>query len=291
MRKQSLGGEDNGLYSAGPSHAQLSAANCQDVAFLSVAAFLTPFFLLLMQTLGAKMKRELSSVDLLRCPGRSVGVKSIAEHTVVELTGKDRPGLLSEVSAVLTETGCNVNAAEVWTHNLRAACVLYVTDEETQGPIANGKKLERIKELLFKVMEGGASNDENRGGGGGAKTDIATEVTHTERRLHQMMFADRDYEALELPPAPRCSTSRSSTVEKKDKPVIAIQSRNERGYSVINVACKDRPKLLFDIVCTLTDMQYVVFHATINSKGTDAVQVQCQLLLPSGRLQVSQLFN
>ncbi|KAH8968715.1 hypothetical protein BDL97_03G143400 [Sphagnum fallax] len=224
------------------------------------------------QTLGAKMKRELSSVDLLRCPGRSVGVKSIAEHTVVELTGKDRPGLLSEVSAVLTETGCNVNAAEVWTHNLRAACVLYVTDEETQGPIANGKKLERIKELLFKVMEGGASNDENRGGGGGAKTDIATEVTHTERRLHQMMFADRDYEALELPPAPRCSTSRSSTVEKKDKPVIAIQSRNERGYSVINVACKDRPKLLFDIVCTLTDMQYVVFHATVNSKGTDAVQ-------------------
>jgi UTP:GlnB (protein PII) uridylyltransferase len=216
-------------------------------------------------------------------------VKSIAEHTVIELTGKDRPGLLSEVSAVLTETGCNVNAAEVWTHNLRAACVLYVTDEETQGPIANGKKIERIKELLFKVMKGGASNDEKRGGG--AKTDIATEVTHTERRLHQMMFADRDYEALELPPPPRCSTSRSSTVEKKDKPVIAIQSRNERGYSVINVACKDRPRLLFDIVCTLTDMQYVVFHATINSKGIDAVQVQCHLLLQSGRLQILRLFN
>ncbi len=289
MRKQSLGGEYNGLCSAGGSLAQLSAAICQDVAFHSVTAFLTAFFRLLMQTLGTKMKRELSSVDLLRCPGRSVGVKSIAEHTVIELTGKDRPGLLSEVSAVLTETGCNVNAAEVWTHNLRAAFVLYVTDEETPGPITNGKKLERIKELLFKVMKGGASNDEKRGGGG-AKTDIATEVTHTERRLHQMMFADRDYEALELPPAPRCSTSRSSTVEKKDKPVIDIQSRNERGYSVINVACKDRPKLLFDIVCTLTDMQYVVFHATVNSKGTDAVQVQCHLLLQTGRLQISQLF-
>ncbi len=288
MRKQSLGGEDNGLCSAGRSLTQLSAANCQDGAFLSVTIFLTAYFLVLMQTLGAKMKREVSSVDLLRCPGRSVGVKSIAEHTVIELTGKDRPGLLSEVSAVLSETGCNVNSAEVWTHNLRAACVLYVTDKETQGPIANGKKLERIKDLLFKVMKGGASNDEKRGG---AKTDIATEVTHTERRLHQMMFADRDYEALEIPPAPRCSTSRSSTVEKKDKPVIAIQSRNERGYSVINVACKDRPKLLFDIVCTLTDMQYVVFHATINSKGIDAVQVQCHLLLHSGRLQISQLFN
>jgi hypothetical protein len=290
VRKQSLGGEDTGAYSAGLSLAQLSAANCQDVAFLFGTGFVTEVFRLLMQTLGVRMKRELSSVDLLRCPGRSVGVKSIAEHTVIELTGKDRPGLLSEVSAVLTETGCNVNAAEVWTHNLRAAFVLYVTDEETPGPIANEKNLERIKELLFKVMKGG-SNDEKRGGERGAKSDIATEVTHTERRLHQMMFADRDYEALELPPAPRCSTSGSSTVEKDDKPVIAIQSRNERGYSVINVACKDRPKLLFDIVCTLTDMQYVVFHATINSKGTDAVQVQFHLLLQSGRLQVSQLFN
>jgi hypothetical protein len=228
-----------------------------------------------LQTLGARKKREVSSVELLRCPGRSVGVKSIAEHTVIELTGTDRPGLLSEVSAVLTETGCNVNAAEVWTHNLRVACVIYVTDEETPGPVANGNKLESIKNQLFQVMKSG--DDEIRG----AKTDFGTEVTHTERRLHQMMFADRDYEeALELPTTKtttRCSNSssirRRSLAADKEKPVIAIQSRNERGYSVINISCKDRPKLLFDIVCTLTDMQYVVFHATIDSNGTDAAQV------------------
>ncbi|CAK9879205.1 unnamed protein product [Sphagnum jensenii] len=225
------------------------------------------------QTLGARKKREVSSVELLRCPGRSVGVKSIAEHTVIELTGTDRPGLLSEVSAVLTETGCNVNAAEVWTHNLRVACVIYVTDEETPGPVASGNKLENIKNQLFQVMKSG--DDEIRG----AKTDFGTEVTHTERRLHQMMFADRDYEeALELPTTTttRCSNSNSirrrSLAVDKEKPVIAIQSRNERGYSVINISCKDRPKLLFDIVCTLTDMQYVVFHATIDSNGTDAAQ-------------------
>ncbi|PQQ19939.1 ACT domain-containing protein ACR8-like [Prunus yedoensis var. nudiflora] len=31
--------------------------------------------------------------------------------------------------------------------------------------------------------------------------------------------------------------------------------------------CKDRAKLLFDVVCTLTDMDYVVFHATIKTAG------------------------
>jgi predicted amino acid-binding ACT domain protein len=236
-----------------------------------------------LQTLGARKKREVSSVELLRCPGRSVGVKSIAEHTVIELTGTDRPGLLSEVSAVLTETGCNVNAAEVWTHNLRVACVIYVTDEETAGPVANGSKLERIKNQLFQVMKSG--DDEIRG----AKTDFGTEVTHTERRLHQMMFADRDYEeALELPTTTtrRCSNSSSirSLLADKEKPVIAIQSRNERGYSVINISCKDRPKLLFDIVCTLTDMQYVVFHATIDSNGTDAEQVCTPFHAPGARV-------
>jgi UTP:GlnB (protein PII) uridylyltransferase len=101
------------------------------------------------------------------------------------------------------------------------------------------------------------------------------------------MFADRDYEeALEFPTTTtRCSNSiRRSLAADKEKPVIAIQSRNERGYSVINISCKDRPKLLFDIVCTLTDMQYVVFHATIDSNGTDAVQVCTPFHAPGARV-------
>ncbi|XP_047153073.1 ACT domain-containing protein ACR6-like [Vigna umbellata] len=35
---------------------------------------------------------------------------------------------------------------------------------------------------------------------------------------------------------------------------------------------KDRPKLLFDIVCTLTDMQYVVFHGVVKTLRTEAFQ-------------------
>jgi UTP:GlnB (protein PII) uridylyltransferase len=205
-----------------------------------------------------KKRKEFQSADLQRCPGRSVGVESIADHTAIELTGTDRPGLLSEVSAVLTQMQCNVNAAEVWTHNSRVACVVYVTDGQNGGPVKDKEKLGCIKELLSDVM---GIDGERRG----SKTDFAEGITHTERRLHQMMFADRDYEGGE-------SSPRLSTLDDKSRPHISVQKTNDRGYVLVNVQCRDRPKLLFDTVCALTDMQFVVFHATIHCTGFDAVQ-------------------
>ncbi|EMS48041.1 [Protein-PII] uridylyltransferase [Triticum urartu] len=36
--------------------------------------------------------------------------------------------------------------------------------------------------------------------------------------------------------------------------------------------CPDRPKLLYDVVCTLTDMDYLVFHGTIDTNAGQARQ-------------------
>ena len=218
--------------------------------------------IMFLQSLGYKTRREQSSADLLRCPGRAAGL-TCSEYTVIELTGPDRPGLLSEISAVLTENKCNVNAAEVWTHNLRVACVIYFTDLHSAGPVKSKAKLERIKELLLRVMKG--SNEDQV-----AKIDFATEITHVERRLHQMMSDDRRCEGT-------CESEQSEN--SPVKPMISIQNINEMGYSVVNIQCKDRPKLLFDIVCTLTDMQYVIFHATIKSPGPDTCQVHVWLCI------------
>ena len=43
-------------------------------------------------------------------------------------------------------------------------------------------------------------------------------------------------------------------------------------YWMVDIKCKDRPKLLFDTVCTLADCGYDVFHATIDSEGGFAHQ-------------------
>lgn len=180
---------------------------------------------------------------------RSNGFKGL---TALELTGTDRQGLLSEVFAVLADLQCSVVEAKVWTHNGRIASLIYVKDEDSGSPIEDAHKINRIEGRLRNILKG--YNDIRS-----AKTAVSIAVTHTERRLHQMMFADCDYE-------------RSSNVDTVTTPSVSVQNCSERGYSVVNVESKDRPKLLFDILCTLTDMEYVIFHATIDTGCNQAYQ-------------------
>ncbi|CAN1186115.1 ACT domain-containing protein ACR8 [Linum perenne] len=172
--------------------------------------------------------------------------------TALELTGTDRVGLLSEVFAVLSDLQCSVADAKVWTHNGRMAALIHVKDCNSGSPIEDSQQIGRIEARLRNVLKG--DNDIRSS----VKTCVFASmgVTHTERRLHQMMFADRDYERKDL-------TSRNGS----SLPVVTVQNWVERGYSVVNVQAKDRRKLLFDVVCTLTDMEYIVFHATVNTVG------------------------
>ncbi|XP_031125693.1 ACT domain-containing protein ACR8-like [Ipomoea triloba] len=171
--------------------------------------------------------------------------KSFDGLTALELTGTDRIGLLSEVFAVLSDLQCSVVESKVWTNNGRIAALIYLKDCDSGSPIEDCQKMDRIGARLRYVLKG--DNDIRS-----AKTSVSMAVMHPERRLHQMMFADRDYE------------------RKPVVPVVSVLNCLERGYSVVNVHCKDRAKLLFDVVCTLTDMDYVVFHATVNTVGDRA---------------------
>lgn len=168
--------------------------------------------------------------------------------TALELIGTDRVGLLSEVFAVLAHLDCNVVEAKVWTHNGRIASIIYLKDKNSGSPIKDSQQIYRIEALLRSVLKGDSDIRS-------ATTSVSmVAVTHTERRLHQMMFADRDYE-------------RRRPVDKSSEVAVTVQNWVGRGYSVVNVQCRDRTKLLFDVVCTLTDMQYVVFHATVNTSS------------------------
>ncbi|XP_011036119.1 PREDICTED: uncharacterized protein LOC105133725 [Populus euphratica] len=186
---------------------------------------------------------------------RSVGVQAAAENTTIELTGRDRPGLLSEIFAILTDLKCNVVASEVWTHNSRMASVVYITDEATGLPIDDPDRLTKIKQLLLYVLKG--DRDKRS-----ANTAVSVDSTHKERRLHQMMYADRDYD---MDDADFGSASGR-------KPFVTVENCVDKGYTIVNLRCPDRPKLLFDTVCTLTDMQYVVYHGTIIAEGPEACQ-------------------
>lgn len=190
----------------------------------------------------------------------SVGVMPSEEHTWIELSGTDRPGLLSEVCAVLADLHCNVVNAEIWTHNARAAAVVHVTDDSTGCAIKDPRRLSTIKELLCNVLKG--NNDRKE-----AKMTLSPPgVTNRDRRLHQIMFADRDYERVE-----RVDPARIE--DKGSRPRVAVFNCIQKDYTMITMRAKDRPKLLFDIICTLTDMEYVVFHGMVTTGRTEAYQV------------------
>lgn len=190
------------------------------------------------------------------------------EYTILEMTGIDRPGVMSEMSAVLAELGCHVSGAVVWTHNTRAACIIYVEDGRETGPIKDPCRVAYVQAQLETVVEAHHYKGERR-----SLTLVGPSAggTHKERRLHQLMAADRDFEAC----FSCCQNEGDEQVKRKTcrgGTHVKIENCEERGYSIVHVRSRDRPKLLFDTVCALTDMQYVVFHAAISSEGSIAVQ-------------------
>ena len=54
--------------------------------------------------------------------------------------------------------------------------------------------------------------------------------------------------------------------------MVAITHCGDSGYWLVTITCKDRSKLLFDTVCTLADLDYDVYHATIDSNDGVAQQ-------------------
>ncbi|KAK9678133.1 hypothetical protein RND81_11G190100 [Saponaria officinalis] len=199
-----------------------------------------------------------SDAPLTASVKESVGVMPSEEYTSIELSGNDRPGLLSEVCAVLTDLACNVVNAEIWTHNARAAAVMNVTDSLTGRAIIDPKRLLSIKTLLCYVLKG---NDDFQT----AQMRLSPPGAHRGRRLHQIMLDDGGYEKME--------TIEHTRVEKKyPRPNIIVADCPEKDYTVITMRSMDRPKLLFDIVCTLTDMKYVVFHGMVACGTMEACQ-------------------
>ncbi|CAM8986631.1 unnamed protein product [Rhodiola kirilowii] len=189
------------------------------------------------------------------------------EHPALEITLSDNPGLLSEISAALTELGSQLAAAAIWTHNGRAACLLYLDDKTTDSV----SDLPYLRKQVEKVVDA-----HHRAGDRWSVrlTYPSAGATHTERRLHQMMVADRDYEGVDnsAPSEEKCGCGAGGHKKSCGVTFAYIETCLEKEYSVVNIRSRDRPKLLFDTVCTLTDMQYVVFHAAISSKGSVAFQ-------------------
>ena len=72
-------------------------------------------------------------------------------HTVLEVNGRDRPGLLHDVTAAISEQGLQIASAHVTTYGVRAVDVFYVKDIFGLK-IENERKLAQLREALLKAL-------------------------------------------------------------------------------------------------------------------------------------------
>lgn len=203
------------------------------------------------------------------------------QFTSIELTGADRPGLLSEVCAVLAALSCNIVKAEVWTHDRRAAAVIQITDEATGLAIHDVGRLSRAQELLSNLMQ--SDGRCNRGA-----TGVSVGTARTERRLHKMMLDDCVGGGEE---AVGGGEERGGCGKARHKAAkVVVMDCTERQYTVVILRCRDRPKLLFDTLCALNDLQYVVFHGTVDAEGASKEAYQVCWLSGASRKSHSDIF-
>ena len=73
-------------------------------------------------------------------------------HTVVEVNGRDRPGLLHDVTAAISQQGLQIASAHVTTYGVRAVDVFYVKDVFGLK-VENERKLAGLRQVLLAALQ------------------------------------------------------------------------------------------------------------------------------------------
>eukprot|EP00210_Caulerpa_lentillifera_P004780 g4564.t1 len=165
----------------------------------------------------------------------------ITPHTVLELTGEDRVGLLFEIARVMSTAGLDIKSLAAWTQYNRAAAVIGALNGTR--PLESKKQMEALKSDLLMLL----------GKHGRVKVQTVKECIHHERRLHRLLLQE----------AEQCGLV--SLESSDDSPVVQIADWPRLKYWRVNIKCKDRTKLLYDTLCTLAELGYHVYHASVVS--------------------------
>ena len=90
--------------------------------------------------------------------------KASRGHTVIEVNGRDRPGLLYQVTQTLTYLNLIIKSARIATFGERAVDVFYVQDA-LGGKIESKQKLRHIEKKLLAVFEDGECSPARKAAG------------------------------------------------------------------------------------------------------------------------------
>jgi len=101
-----------------------------------------------------KLKREPARLRAVQIPPRVVLDNHASNtHTVIEVNGRDRPGLLHDVTAAISEQGLQIASAHITTYGVRAVDVFYVKDVFGLK-VENERKLKALRDALVAALGG-----------------------------------------------------------------------------------------------------------------------------------------
>ncbi len=99
-----------------------------------------------------KVRREPARLRAVTVPPRVVIDNHASNsHTVIEVNGRDRPGLLHDVTAAISEQGLQIASAHITTYGVRAVDVFYVKDVFGLK-IENERKLTSLRKALVEAL-------------------------------------------------------------------------------------------------------------------------------------------
>jgi [protein-PII] uridylyltransferase len=105
-----------------------------------------------------KVRREPARLRAVQVPARVVIDNHASNtHTVLELNGRDRPGLLHDMTAAISEQGLQIASAHITTYGVRAVDVFYVKDVFGLK-IENERKLASLRIALQAALGAPAGN-------------------------------------------------------------------------------------------------------------------------------------
>jgi [protein-PII] uridylyltransferase len=109
----------------------------------------------------AKLRREPARLRVVQSPPRVViDNHASSSHTVIEVNGRDRPGLLHDVTAAISDQGLQIGSAHITTYGVRAVDVFYVKDVFGLK-VENERKLTALRKALVAALGGNGDGGED----------------------------------------------------------------------------------------------------------------------------------
>jgi len=103
--------------------------------------------------LAARKSRLPSRAAVFKVPPRVIiDNKASATHTLIEVNGRDRAGLLYDITAQMTRMGLQISSAHISTYGERVVDVFYVKDVFGLK-VEHVRKLDQIRDTLLKALE------------------------------------------------------------------------------------------------------------------------------------------